>query len=75
MTDQDKQTLRSLLFTPHWKVLEQLADEMCREINGRTKVGETEFETVKKAINDEGEQRGIRSVLQRIFDLGNQSTP
>lgn len=73
LSEQDKQKIKSLLFTPTWSVLEQVALDMTNEIRARSKTGDSEWDTARKAVADEGEERGIMKFLQRLLDSGQQS--
>ena len=72
ITDRDKQQLRRLLHSPDWNSLEALINEMVDKIHGQSKVGDSEWETLKKTLLDEGEERGLHRLQQAIYDLANQ---
>lgn len=68
ISDRDKQNLKQLIFSPQWKVVEQVVEMMCQDIRGRSKITDTEWETLKKILTDEGEERGIKRLMQQIND-------
>ncbi len=72
ITEGEKITLKRFLFTQEWKVLEHLIFEMEKDINFRSKIADTEWETVKNTLLNEGEVRGIKRLMQNIIDLASQ---
>ena len=69
LTPRDKSMLKGLVNSQVWRVLEQLATDMCDEIQRGEKVGDTEWETAKKAIADQHEAMGIKRYLNQIINL------
>lgn len=73
ITDRDKIQLKNLLFTPQWKVVEMVATMLITDIQSRPKVGDSEWETVKKTVGAEGEEQGIKRLFQQIKEFSSQA--
>ena len=68
ISDRDKQNLKQLIFSPQWKLVEQIVEMIIQDIRGRSKITDSEWETIKKILTDEGEEIGLRRLLQQIND-------
>lgn len=73
ITDPQRILLKRLLISPEWKALEQLVEVICEEIKNRPKISDNEWETIKKTIGYDGEERGIRGFIQKIIDEASQT--
>lgn len=73
ITDQQKILFKRLMFSPEWKAVENLVEVICDEIHNRPKVGDSEWETLKKTVGYDGEERGIRGLIGRIVDEASQA--
>ena len=73
ITDQQRILLKHLIFSPEWKAVEQLIEILCDEIKNRPRIMDNEWETVKKTIGYDGEERGIRGLVQKIIDEASQA--
>ena len=73
ITDHDKVVLKNLLFSPQWKVVELVASLMIQDIQKQSKVADSEWETLRKVIHAEGEERGIHRLFQQIQEFASQA--
>lgn len=69
IADRDKQALLSLIQSPTWKVLESIAELRCTRTQAQERIADSEFATLKNAIQYDGEVRGIKGYLQEIIEL------
>ena len=72
ITDQQRILLKRLIFSPEWNALEYLVEILCDEIKNRPKIMDNEWETIKKTIGYDGEERGMRGLMQKIIDEASQ---
>lgn len=68
ISPNEKKLARGLLQTPQWRIAELIADEMCDKLKTDSVVRESEWETLKTALLNEGQIRGIRNFLQEIYN-------
>ena len=73
LTEQEKVQLKNLLFSPQLKVLEHLIALITDELRSRSKVGDDEWQTICKAVGDDGEERGLKRLLQEVYNFAQQS--
>lgn len=66
-TKQEKGQIRQIIQMPQWRIIEQLVNDKIAKIKSDSIVGDTEWDTVKAALINEGQERGIRSLLQDIY--------
>ena len=64
MTNPEKTQLRQILQDPRWVTAENMAKELCSMIALESKVKDTEWETLKTTLIDEGKVQGIRKFIQ-----------
>ena len=53
--------------SPQWAAFEQLVAEMCAKIESTSNLQDTEWETLKSVVLNEGRVRGIRELIQEVF--------
>ena len=66
-TTGEKEQIRQLIGTPQWATVEALANQLCETIERDTVVGDSEWDTLKKALLDEGQVRGIRKFIAELY--------
>jgi len=64
-----KEQIRKLVSSPYWELLKQIAESLHHEIQKRNKIKDTEWETLKELLINEGKCQGIKEFLQFIFNL------
>lgn len=73
ISDQERQQLKALIQDPKFRVVESIAQDLCDKINSEPVVAETEWETLKKAIGNDEEVRGIKRLIQTLYDEAGRS--
>lgn len=63
-----KQQLRQLIQSPQWSAFDQLAQEMCAKLESDSVVRDSEWDTLKVALMNEGRVRGIRELIQETLE-------
>ena len=63
----EKSQVRMILQSPQWKTIEALANKFCDEVSYSNKVRDSEWDTLKAVLIDEGQVRGIRKFLQELY--------
>mgnify|MGYP001564357725 CR=1 FL=1 len=66
ISKQTKAQVKALLTNPHWRAVEEVANELCAKIQGQSVIQDTEWETLKATLLREGEERGIRRLLHEL---------
>lgn len=67
MTTNEKSLIRQLMQGPQFKVLEDLQKEIIDRIVNDTKVMNTEWETVRKTLLDQGQVDGINRFFKELY--------
>lgn len=68
MTDKTKQLLRSLVNSEAWQAVVSVAEETTVAIRNQSVLKDTADETLKEAALQEGEARGIKRLIDNIFN-------
>lgn len=71
ITNGDRNLLKNLFLSPTWKVLEHIADLYVEKINTEIVVKDSEWDTVKTALMNEGRKRGIGDFIKELLEQGN----
>ena len=69
ISQQEKSAIRQMLQTPNWRITERIANELIQEWQNQTKLGNTEWETARNVVRDEGRCEGIKLLIQELFRL------
>ena len=72
MIERERQILRHFIFSPTWKVIEGLAETMIQSIEKRSRSFDSEWETIRHTLLDEGQVTGVRNLMQNIITLAGQ---
>ncbi len=72
ITDRDRAALRNLFQSPGWRVVEQITKELTDQYKSDPVVRDTEWETLKTALMNEGRVRGINSLLQELMEQAHE---
>lgn len=65
-TEQERGQLRSIVGSPQWSTVTQLADELCTKIKNDVVSTDNEWESNRAFLIAEGKVEGIRQFLQEI---------
>ena len=73
ITDNQRQQLKALIQDPKFRTIEDIAEDLSNKIAYEPVIAETEWETLKKAIGNDSEVRGIRRFIQTLYDEAGRS--
>ena len=68
-----KKQIKYLVSSPQWSAVDQLAVSLCGKISGESPVRDTEWETLKTTLGNEGMVRGIQFFLQELWKAQNDT--
>ena len=66
ISNAQQSQLKVLLQSPQWGAAAGIAEELCAKIAADPKARETEWETLKKVLDDEGQIKGIRRFIKEL---------
>ena len=69
LTNPERIQIRQLLQTPQWQTAERVANEMCDDLAKDTKLRDTEWETLKTTVYDEGQLSGIKRLIKELYNI------
>lgn len=61
-----KQQLLSLMQSPQWNVIDQIANGLCDRIAYNEVAADTQWDLVKTKLTDDGKIAGIRQLLKTL---------
>lgn len=68
MIDQNQRAqLLQLLQSPQWAIIDQFQQDLCDKIQYESKLQDTEWDTIKKLIGDEGQVAGIKRFIKELY--------
>lgn len=67
LTDPQRSQIKSLLQSSQWPAAQDLANEICDRLSSNSKVRDSEWETLKTALVEEGMVRGIRNFIDELY--------
>jgi hypothetical protein len=67
LSDNEKLQIRQMLQNPQWQAIEHLITETCANLESESTVRETEWDTVKTTLTNDGMIKGIRHLSQEIW--------
>lgn len=65
---RDKSQLKRLFQSPEWRLVEQIASDLVAKWRSDSVVKDSEWDTLKTALINEGQTRGVKSLLQEILN-------
>lgn len=68
-TRLEKSQILNLLRSPQWVSIENIAQEVQKEIQDDAVSHETEWDTIKSALLKQGQVNGIKRFIQRLYDI------
>lgn len=71
ITKEQKKQIKSLIQSPQWQALEDFVQEYIDSIRLRSVVKDSEWETVKETLLNEGQVRGIRNLINKLIEEAN----
>ncbi len=73
-TEQERSQLRSIIGSPQWLAVRQLADELCAKIKSDAVSTDNQWESTRTFLLAEGGVNGIKHFLQEIGREANADT-
>ena len=67
LTKTEQAQIKAVVQSPQWSAVELLATRIIENIKDDSVVTDSEWETIKKALLNEGKTRGIREFIQEIY--------
>lgn len=67
ITATERQQIKYILQSPQWQTIERVAHLLCDKISYDSVVMETEWDTLRTAILNEGKTRGIKELIQELY--------
>ncbi len=67
LTKTEQAQIKAVVQSPQWSAVELLANRLIEQIKDDSVVCDSEWETLKKAVLNEGKTRGIREFIQEIY--------
>jgi hypothetical protein len=68
LTQQEKSQIRGILQSPQWKTIERLADLVCTNIKNDSPLRDTQWETLRVLLSQEGQIQGIRTFIREAYN-------
>jgi hypothetical protein len=69
LEDKQKSSLKNLIQSPQWKIVEFVAEEYIKRINNGSSIRETDWETLREVVGREGKVQGVREFIQELYQL------
>lgn len=73
ITRGEKQAIKMFLQDPKWQIVEHIAQERVEKIRGDSIVKDTEWETLRTALLNEGNVRGVKEFIQELYRLAQEA--
>lgn len=67
LTEQEKNRLKLFVTSPDYDIAQKIADSLITQIKSESTVKDTEWETVKGTLTNEGQVTGIQRFIKEIF--------
>lgn len=67
LSKPEKQQLKQLLQSPQFPAFERLANELCDKYAYESPVRETEWETLRTTLTNQGMIMGIKKLIQELY--------
>lgn len=64
----EKNQIKSIILSPAWGIIELIRKDLIQNIQNQTKLQDTEWETLKTTIFNEGQIAGINKLVQELFN-------
>ena len=73
MNEKDKSIIKTLFTRPEFRSIENLANYLCVKIREeQPRVRDTEWETIKETLTQEGQVGGIKRLLQEVYNIAHE---
>ena len=65
----ESQQVKSLLQDPRWRTIERIVDLYSDRVQNESSMRDSQWETVRETILKEGRTRGVRELIQELYDI------
>jgi len=66
LTKTEKEQIKYLVRSPQWQAVERAAELYIEKIRNSSKIKNTQWETIKSLLKDEGKVEGIKDFLNEL---------
>ena len=73
LTQGEKIQIRQILQSSMWPTAERLANLIIDQIKEQPSLDETEWKTLQNVLTREGEVRGIRRLIQGMYEIAKET--
>lgn len=63
----EKSQLKQLMQMPQWKALDKLIQELIHKARDGKVAGESEWDTIRNTLTNEGRERGLTELIQELY--------
>ena len=67
LNDLEKAQVRSIIFSPQWKTIEKVAEDIIQTFRGENTLRDTEWLTVRDTVFKEGKAQGVEQFFQELI--------
>jgi len=68
ITKDERAQLKGLIQDPKFRTFERVANLLCDKIAYESSVRETEWETLRTTLTQDGKIRGIKQLIQELYE-------
>ena len=68
ITQGEKSQIKMILQNPQWQTIERMAGLFCDKVSYESVVRETQWDTLKTSLLNEGRVRGIKDFLKELYN-------
>lgn len=72
ITQSERDQIRQMLSEGRWRTAERIANDICDKIAYQSKVRDTEWDTLKTTLIDEGKIIGIKDFIKELYNQAQQ---
>lgn len=70
LTEQEKSQIRNTVQSPQWQTIERLAQLLINKIQSEPTIGDSEWDTLRRTVEQQGQVKGINRFIQEIYTQG-----
>ena len=67
ITKGEREQIKAMLQSPQWQVIERMADLYCDRVRYDGVVSDSQWDTLRRALTNEGKVRGIKEFIQELY--------
>lgn len=69
ISNHEKSLLRTLIQNPAFRIVESVGQELIQGIRDQSNLKDTEWETAKSVALEEGQVKGINTLIKEVYRL------